>query len=60
MKPNIIKIHRKLLPAPKGAGLTEFSFDSGFLGCQKSHLASKDAGFRFFVHNQNRLKMYTT
>ena len=31
----IIKIHRKLLPAPKGAGLTEFSFDSGFLGCKE-------------------------
>jgi len=31
----IIKIHRKLLPASKDAGLTEFSFDSGFLGCQK-------------------------
>ena len=49
---DIIKIHRKLLPASKcseiedfwhvrnvpfqtDAGLTEFSFDSGFLGCQK-------------------------
>jgi len=49
---NIIKIHRKLLPASKcseikdfwhvrnvpfqtDAGLAEFSFDSGFLGCQK-------------------------
>ena len=28
----IIKIHRKLLPALKSAGLTEFSFESGFLG----------------------------
>jgi len=32
---NIIKIHRKLLPASKDAGLMEFSFDNGFLGCQK-------------------------
>ena len=35
---HIIKIHRKLLPAPKGAGLTEFSFDSGFLGCRKGFI----------------------
>ena len=44
----IIKIHRKLLPAPKGAGLTEFSSDSGFLGCQKSfiqHLKMLDEAF---------------
>ncbi len=32
---DIIKIHRKLLPASLDAGLTEFSFESGFLGCQK-------------------------
>jgi len=31
-KLKIIKIHRKLLPASKDAGLTKFSFDSGFLG----------------------------
>jgi len=29
---NIIKIHRKLLLASKDVGLTEFSFDNGFLG----------------------------
>ena len=53
----IIKIHRKLLPAPEGAGLTDFSFDSGFLGCQKCR--PKGRGFKphtkmfgdIFVHN---------
>src|SRR3989338_4436875 len=56
---HIIKIHRKLLPAPKGAGLTEFSFDSGFLGCQKCR--PKGRGFKphtkmfgdIFVHKKS-------
>ncbi len=45
----IIKIHRKLLPALKSAGLTEFSFDSGFLGCQKRRISELKLGVLPFL-----------